>query len=95
MKRVENGTDPKSLIVEALTKTLTNDFLHTLIEAHKMFDTLPDQFTAKIIDKKTSSIYTVSVTANHGLSPEDLNREIETGIQVELARKAQTPSQED
>ena len=89
MKRVENGTDPKSLIVEALTKTLTNDYLHSLIEGHKMFDTLPDQFTAKVIDKKTKSIYTISVNAVHGLSIEELQREIETGIQVELARKAQ------
>lgn len=89
MKRVENGTDPKSMIVEALIKSLTNEYLHTLIEGHKMFDTLPDQFTAMVMDKQTRSKYTISVKAIHDLSPEEFNKEIEAGLSVELSRKAQ------
>lgn len=89
MKRVENGTDPKSLIVETLTKSLTNDYLHTLIEGHKMFDTLPDRFTAVVMDKGTRSKYTVTVEAVHDLSIEEFNKQIEIGLSVELNRKAQ------
>lgn len=89
MKRVENGTDPKSQIVEALTRSLTNDFVHTLVEGHKMFNTLPDTFTAVIMDKQTRSKYTITLTGIHDLSPEEFNKSIEEGLSVELARKAQ------